>query len=209
MVWYSNVSQPFGGACKPLIALSRELIGLRASPRLLVAICVCQAIVLVAGLWLQVDRVDCIVQLPEVGPMVIDCDSCHKLGLTWRTFCTFVLGFGVISIGLVAVWRRDQRLLFIYGTCMLLFAFVVGLTAVLTALETPVLEVAVEGITEDVSCLDMAHAMMVGARSHAVVAAVGCIFDATGAVLAIRSKELFAYEDIAEQHNEAARIPRL
>jgi hypothetical protein len=58
-------------------------------------------------------------------------------------------------------------------------------------------------------CLDMAYAMMYGARGHAAIAAAGSVCDAAGAVLAIRSKELFTYEDISAQHTEAARIPRL
>ena len=209
MVWLTKVSQPVAGACKPVLALARELVALRASPRLLVVICFVQAAVLVIGTWLQVGRSDCTIQLPPTGPMILDCDSCHTLGMTWRTLLTLTGGMAVIGIGITAVWRRDQHLLFVYGTCMLLFAFVVGLTAVLAALETPVLEVAVEGVTEDAVCLDMAYAMMFGARGHAAIAAVGCVCDAAGAVLAIRSKELFAYEDISAQHTETARIPRL
>ena len=210
MVWLSVKASPAGtGVCQPLIALARELVGLRASPRLLVVICILQEVVLVVGTWMQVGRTECTVQLPAVGPMVIDCDTCHKLGMTWRNWSMLLIGSGVIATGLIAVLKHDQRLLFIYGTCMLLFAFMVGLTAVLTALETPVLEIAVEGVTEDSACLETAAAMMFGARGHAAVASLGCMCDAAGAVLAIRSKELFAYEDISAQHSEASNIPRL
>ena len=196
-------------ACSPALGLSRQILGLRASPRLLVIICCVQAVVLLAGTLMQIGRADCAATLPDSGPMVIDCDSCRRLGLTFRGGAMFLFGLGVISTGLIAVWKRDQRLIFVYGSTMVFFAFVVGLTAVLTALESPVLEVAVEGVAEDAECLEMAYSMMFGVRGHAALAVIGCMVDTAGAVLAIRSKELFTYEEISAQHAAASRIPGL
>ena len=76
----------------------------------------------------------------------------------------FMVGGGVIACGVLAVIRRDQNLVFIYGSAMIVFAFAVGLTAILTSLETPVLEVAVDGVT-DPECMQMAYSMMFGART--------------------------------------------
>eukprot|EP00326_Haptolina_ericina_P010834 CAMPEP_0181215384 /NCGR_PEP_ID=MMETSP1096-20121128/25984_1 /TAXON_ID=156174 ORGANISM="Chrysochromulina ericina, Strain CCMP281" /NCGR_SAMPLE_ID=MMETSP1096 /ASSEMBLY_ACC=CAM_ASM_000453 /LENGTH=91 /DNA_ID=CAMNT_0023307235 /DNA_START=128 /DNA_END=403 /DNA_ORIENTATION=- len=91
---------------------------------------------------------------------------------------------------------------------MIFFSFVIGLTAVLTALETPVLEVAVEGVRDE-DCLDMASDMMFGARDHAALAGLGCLVDTLGAVLAIRSKELFTYEEISASHAAIASVQSL
>ena len=235
MVLFELPRPSAGGSCKPVITLTRELLGLRASPRLLVIICAVQALVLLGGTWMQIGRVDCAVELPTSGRMVVNCDSCRRLGLTWRGTFMLILGLGVISVGLSAVWRHDQRLLFVYGSCMVFFgprvelnlppsrppvprtpapspmaaAFSVGLNSVLTALETPLLEVAVEGVADDLECLEMAYSMMFDARGHAAFAALGCLVDALGALLAIRAKELFTYEDISAQHSAASRIPRL
>ena len=40
-------------------------------------------------------------------------------------------------------------------------------------------------------------------RSARSLASLSCVVDTAGAVLAIRSKELFSYEEIASQHAEA------
>ena len=91
---------------------------------------------------------------------------------------------------------------------MIVFAFAVGLTAILTSLETPVLEVAVDGVT-DPECMQMAYSMMFGAKDHATFAGLGCIVDSAGALLAIRSKELFQYEEISAQHAQVRGSQKL
>ena len=48
-------------------------------------------------------------------------------------------------------------------------------------------------------------AMVRSARNHANLNAIACLVDTTGAILAIRSKELFGYEEIASAHAEVAR----
>lgn len=162
-----------------------------------------QAFVLLLSAMQQVGRAECAVSLPSNGPVQVLCDTCARLGLTMRSFIMYGGSATVIGIGVLAVLRRDKSLLLVYGSCMLFFAFVVGLTAALTALEAPVLEVAIEGVSED-ECLEMANAMMQGARDHAALAGLACVVNAAGALLAIRSKELFAYEEILGHHAAAA-----
>ena len=70
------------------------------------------------------------------------------------------------------------------------------------------LQVAVEGLRDE-TCLEMASNMMFGARDHAALASVGCLVDTLGAVLAIRSKELFTYEEISAQHAAVASAQTL
>ena len=203
-----NAPPPSQDMLKPIYDVLRPLAGLRASPRLLLGVCGLQAFILVAGAFMQLGRAECTITLPSSGPIMVDCDSCRQRGLGWRQFLLFLLGGGVIGCGVLAVQRRDQQLVFIYGSAMIVFAFAVGLTAVLTALETPVLEVAVDGVTEP-ECLQMAYSMMFGAKDHATFAGLGCIVDSAGALLAIRSKELFQYEEISAQHAQVRGSQRL
>ena len=41
-------------------------------------------------------------------------------------------------------------------------------------------------------------------EERAALAALGCLVDSAGALLAIRSKELFSYEEISAQHQAVA-----
>jgi len=123
--------------------------------------------------------------------------------MTLRSFFIHLGGVAIIGCGICAVIYREQRLLSIYGSAMLFFSLVVGLIAMVTALEGPVLEVAVSGISQlDDECIELGERMLANARGHATLAALGCLVDTMGAVLAIRSKELFSYEEIASQHAE-------
>jgi hypothetical protein len=75
------------------------------------------------------------------------------------------------------------------GSAMLLFSLMIGLTAMLTALEAPVLEVAVHEVDEmNTPCFENAMHMLNSARDHATLASFSCLIDTVGAILAIRSK---------------------
>jgi hypothetical protein len=126
-----------------VIAPFRKVISLRASPKLLVIVCAIQFVVLFVGVLQQLNRVECTIALPSNGPVSVECDTCRNRTITTRSIIMNLGGAIIIASGLLAVRLRDQRLLFVYGTVMLFFSLVIGLTAMLTALETPVLEVAV------------------------------------------------------------------
>ena len=123
-----------------------------------------QGVVLLLSMLQQIGRAECAVAMDHAGPIEVDCSTCRRHGLTSRG--VFVYGgsarpppqrarsarvatrhrlprrsAAVIGMGAIAVLRRDQNMLWYYGSIMLFFAFVIGLTALLTALETPVLEV--------------------------------------------------------------------
>ena len=170
-----------------------RLGSLRASPRLLVGVCCVQFVVLAVGLLQQLSRVECAISVPTGGPVVVECDTCRRKSLTMRSLLLHLAGACIIACGLFAVRFRDTRLLYVYGTVMLFFSLVIGMTALLTALEAPVLEVAVSGVSEfDEGCLALAEEMLASARDHTTLAGLGCIVDTAGAVFAIRSKELFS-----------------
>lgn len=205
MPWFDAPSWPI---VEQAWRAARPLLSLRASPRLLVGVCCLQLLVLLWGLLQQLSRTECAISVPPGGPVVIECETCRTVGLSMRSLFMNAIGSGLIGSGLLAVKWRDQRLLHLYGSTMLFFALVIGLTAVLTALEAPVLEVAVDSVS-DPACLAMATTMMDGARDHTTLASLGCLVDTAGAIFAIRSKELFNYEEIASQHAEVARAQTL
>lgn len=187
----------------PILKAWRYLWGLRASPKLLVAVCILQLLVLMVGMLQQLNRTECAIAVPVNAPVTVECDTCRHVSISMRGVLINVGGAAVIGCGILAVAWRDQRLLYVYGSTMLFFALIIGLTAMLTALEAPVLEVAVSGVsTLDDDCIDLAESMLTSARHHAQLASLGCLVDTAGAILAIRSRELFSYEEIASQHAE-------
>ena len=188
-----------------------RLLSLRASPKLLIGTCCTQFLVLIIGLLQQLSRVECTIAVPAGGPVVVECDTCHRRYLSLKVVLLHLAGAAVVACGLLAVHWRDSRLLYIYGTAMLFFSMVIGLTAMLTALEAPVLEVAVSDVSalEDDTCLELAEEMLASARDHTTIASIATVVDSAGAVLAIRSRELFNYEEIASQHAEVSRAQTL
>lgn len=207
MPWLELESSEYFKAVPPCcLSLFSRVISLRSSPKLLVAVCGLQMLVLLVGLLQQLGRVECSIAVPSGGPVEVECDTCHERGLSLRTFLLHVGGAVVIGTGLLAVHWRNQQLLYVYGTVMLFFSVVVGLTAMLTALETPVLEVAVENISPlDEACYAQAEIMLQTVRDHTTLTSLACLVDTFGALFAIRSRELFGYEEIATAHAEIAR----
>ena len=184
--------------------------GLRASPRLLVGVCAAQFVLLLLALLQSLSRTLCGISVPAEQEIVVECDTCRSVSLSARGLLLHVGGALVISCGLLAVRWRDQKMLYIYGTCMLFFSVVIGLSAMLSALETPMLEVAVDNMDGyDQRCHEQGERMLQGARNHAHLNAFACLIDTAGAILAIRSKELFSYEEIASQHAEVQRAAGL
>ena len=205
MAW---LDEPCTGWPRDVLLWVRSVIGLRASPRLLTVICCVQLVVLLVGTFMQFDRTQCAVAVPYSGTVIIECNTCRQVSISTRRVILDTIGVGVIACGLLAARWRDKKLLYIYGTTMLFFSLMVGMTAMLTAMEAPVLEVAVDGVRDE-RCMQLARAMVHGARDTAFVASVGSFIDAMGAISAIRSHELFSYEDIASSHAEIANAQTL
>ena len=145
--WEVSKGTPLGA----LVHSVRWLLGLRASPRLLIVVCSVQLGVLLCSMLQQMNRAECAISLPPGRPVVIACDTCRRVGIDPRSALLNLGGAAVIGVGLLAVHRRDGKLLYIYGSAMIFFSFVIGLTAVLTALEAPVLEIAIEGVSQVMS----------------------------------------------------------
>ena len=183
---------------------ARQLIGLRASPNLLALICVLQLLALVAEAVQEAQRPECALLLSRVGGQaILDCGSCVRFGMDLRDWLRVLVGVACIGSGVYAVHQRDQRMLFIYGSSMTFFASVVGLTALLTSFEVPVIEAALDSArTLQPECSEVAAEMLADTRDVVNLCTMGAVLYGLGAVLAFRSKELFTYQEVASSHAE-------
>jgi disulfide bond formation protein DsbB len=59
-----------------------------------------------------------------------------------------IIALGVISTGIIAALFRSKKLCRIYGIIMTVYAFIIGLTALLTGLDAIVLQNAVKDVSE-------------------------------------------------------------
>ena len=84
---------------------------------------------------------------------------------------------------------------------MMVFAFIVGLTGILTGLEVPVLEAAANAVGPGlVDCQKIAFMMVDNARNHSMLYGANCMLDCMGALYAIWTKEKFDMDDVAAAH---------
>jgi len=85
---------------------------------------------------------------------------------------------------------------------MLIFAFVIGLSAVLSFARLPTISRAISKIDAP-SCITVAHLMFSSAQLRAVFYFLNCILDIAGALYAIWSKQFFEYQTIEEEYRQA------
>lgn len=212
MPWL-DLANPISCLPDELQAQLRRVVALRMSPKFLVGVCYAQLLLIVLGLLQQLNTTFCVIDVPPAGTegISVDCPTCHARRLTITALFIQLCGLGVIGCGFLAVQWRDQRLLYVYGSLMLFFAMVVGLTAVLVNLQLPIVEAAVAAVdpAADMTCFTLAHEMMESVSHQATLSTVGCLVDFAGAIFAIRSRELFSYEEIASQHAEVSNAQAL
>lgn len=84
---------------------------------------------------------------------------------------------------------------------MLIYAFIIGLSAVLSFARLPTISHALSKIDAP-SCITVAHLMFSSAELRAVFYLLNCLLDIAGALYAIWSKQFFEYVC------SAARRPR-
>jgi hypothetical protein len=177
----------------------------QTAPQRLLAICGCQILLLLIGVFVGHGAAECEIRLPQGSAIEVDCNRCRLLGgLRWRDIFILFMGCGTICIGVYAAVFKNKDYCRVYGLVMMVFAFVVGLTAVLTGLETPVLEAAAQAIGPGlVDCEKIAYMMVDNARDHSMLYGANCILDTLGALYAMWSKEKFDLDDIAASHAKA------
>merc|ERR1740130_518430 len=177
------------------------------APKKLLVICVIQIAFLLLGVFIGHGAAECDVSLPSGSSIVVECGRCRLLGrLRWRDIMLLVGGLAAIFVGMYAAAFRNQHMCKIYGGVMMVYAFIIGLTAILTGLETPVLEAAASAVPlSEKDCITIAFMMVDNARDHAIVYGLNCVLDCAGAAYAIWSKQLFDYEEVASAHAKAQR----
>jgi hypothetical protein len=88
---------------------------------------------------------------------------------------------------------------------MLVYSFVVGLTSLLTAVDSVVLGTALSSIPADQHvCRSFVESMVHVSRFNAVLYGISCLLDLAGAMYAIKSKEQFQLQEIQEHHERFA-----
>ena len=85
---------------------------------------------------------------------------------------------------------------------MLIYAFVIGLSAVLSFARLPTLQRAMKKIDAP-ACITVAQAMFSSAELRAVFYLLNCALDVAGALYAIWSKQYFEYQTIEEEYRQA------
>ena len=178
---------------------------LASAPRRLLLICACQILLLCCGVFVGHGSAECEVRLPQGSAIEVDCNRCRLLGgLRWRDVFILFCGNGTICLGVYAAIFKDKEYCRMYGLAMMVFAFIVGLTGILTGLEVPVLEAAAQAIGPGlIDCQKIAYMMVDNARNHSMLYGANCILDCLGALYAIWTKEKIDMDDVVESHNQS------
>jgi len=173
---------------------------LRGPPLKLLLICAAQLILLFVGLIVGIGRAECEVSIHGGADVQINCNNCIKHPyVSWQQVVLLLIGMFVIFVGVAAAIFRSKRMCKIYGIIMMIYAFVIGLTALLTGLDTIVLSSAVKHV-DGAICKEYVESMINTTRVNSILYALNCIACCCGAIYAIKSKELFEFQEIASQH---------
>jgi len=177
---------------------------LSGAPLKLLIICILQIVLQVFGLLVGIGKADCPITVHSGSDITIDCENCRRHPyVTWQQILLLVIGVAVVFVGALAALLRSKKLCRVYGLIMMVYSFVIGLTSLLTGLDSIVLSDAVDQIQEtDPECADEVRLMISTTRINAILFALNCLLDIAGAVYAIKSKELFEFQEIVEHHQE-------
>ncbi len=100
-----------------------------------------------------------------------------------------------------AAWKQSLEACRIYGVIMLIYAFIIGLSAILSFVRLPTLSQAMAKIDAP-SCISIAHMMFTSATLRAVFYLLNCLLDVAGALYAIWSKQYFEYQTIEDEYQK-------
>jgi len=174
---------------------------LSGPPLKLLVICILQSILLVIGVLVGIGNAECEVSIHGGADVEIDCNNCVKHPyVSWQQVVLLLIGVCIILVGVMAALLRSKRLCKVYGIIMMVYAFVIGLTALLTGLDTIVLSSAVEHVDAPL-CREYVESMIDTTRVNSILYALNCILDCCGAIYAIKSKELFEFQEIQSHHS--------
>jgi|EP00505_MAST-04D_sp_SCG-Rhode-Island_P004853 hypothetical protein len=170
-------------------------------------ICGFQIFMLFLGVYVGHGAAECEIRLPAGAGIEVDCNRCRLLGgLKGRDIFLLLAGVGTILVGVYAAVAKSKHYCRVYGLTMMVFAFMIGLTGLLTGLEVPVLEAAAAAVGPGMpDCEKIAFMMVDTARDHSILYGINCVLDCAGAIFAIYSKQLFDYEAIESSHKRAVQ----
>jgi len=179
---------------------------LTGSPLKLLIICILQTTLLIFGVLVGIGRADCPITVHSGSDITVDCASCTRHAyVTWQQILLLFVGMGVVLIGVCAAIMRSKKLCRIYGLIMMVYSFVIGLTSLLTGLDSIVLTDAIKTLNGDNNCTEDVQMMITTTRINAILFAINAILDIAGAIFAIKSKELFEFQEIAQHHHNYQR----
>jgi len=176
---------------------------LSGAPFKLLMICTLQLLIHLLGICLGIGHVSCPITVHDGNTVEVNCAGCVKHHyVTWQQITLFIFGFAIILVGIGAAIFRNKTMCKLYGLILLVYSFVLGLTSLLTGLDTVVLEDASKDIDDTNSfCLSSVASMITTSRIVAVLFGVNCVLDIVGAIYAIKSKELFEFQEIEDHHS--------
>jgi len=144
---------------------------------------------------------ECELDVMDTGVVTINCGACRALGgFKWRDLFLLLGGLCIIGVGAYAAVMKNQEACRVYGMIMLFYAFVVGLTAILTGLQTPVISAAASDVRDNEACRKIAFMMSDNIRYHSLLYGANCVLDCLGAIYAILSKQYFDITETAFRH---------
>jgi len=174
---------------------------LTGAPTKLLIICAVQFVLLVINFFIEIGSEECEIQIHGQNDVEVICSNCRKhTFIRWQGITLFVLGIIVLIIGTFAGCFRSQKLCKVYGGVMIVFAFFIGLTCLLTGLNTAILSTA-QGTTSDSTCKTYLKSMVFHSTANSFFYGLSCILDVIGAIYAIKSKQLFDFQEIASHHD--------
>lgn len=142
---------------------------LKGAPRTLALICIVQACVLFFGTFIGHGGAECQLDVTDTGVVLVDCAACRALGgFRWRDLILLLGGLGIIGVGFYAALLRNQSACQLYGMVMLFYGFVIGLTAILTGLQCPVISAAASEVVDNEACEKIAFMMADNVRYHSI-----------------------------------------
>jgi len=179
---------------------------LRGPPGVLVVICMLQIGLLVVGTLAGLGTEQCEVVVSGGTSVSVECHRCvSETYITWQQAGLLAFGCAVVMLGVFAALYRSKRLARLYGMIMLVYSFVVGLTSLLTGVDSVVLDTALSSVSQDEHvCRSFVESMVHVARFNSVLYALSCLLDLAGAMYAIKSKEHFQLQEIHEHHERFA-----
>jgi len=175
-----------------------------SAPRNLLVICALQTFLLFYGFLVGTRGAECDILLPPGGDVQLDCTRCRLTGgFQAQQLFLLSIGLAIIGTGAYGAYYKSKPMCRFYGLVMTVYSFVIGLTAILTGLQAPVLDAAADAVEGNEDCARIGHMMADRTRHEAIMMGLNCLLDGAGAIYAIKSYQYFDYEELHNHHSRS------